>query len=126
MKYLYELNQIRDGDRIIKIFEEGYTKSSILQEAYNQSVIETSEINAPKVLQVTNMDNKWAIISEFIPGKTLQQLMNESRNAANDPADYFEYIMFSWGNCQAGDRLVMERALGRFPDDEDLSVINQA
>jgi hypothetical protein len=30
--------------------------------------------------------------------------------------------MFSWGNCQAGDRLVMERKLKRFPDEQDLSV----
>lgn len=28
--------------------------------------------------------------------------------------------MLAWGNCQAGDRLVMERKLGRFPDEEDL------
>lgn len=48
--------------------------------------------------------------------------MTEKRNAANDPADYFEYVMLAWGNCQAGDRLVMERKLGRFPDEEDLSV----
>ncbi|MDE5819242.1 MAG: hypothetical protein K2I07_07975, partial [Lachnospiraceae bacterium] len=46
----------------------------------------------------------------------------EKRNAATDPADYFDYIMFAGGNCQAGDRLVMERALGRFPDEKDLSV----
>ena len=51
----------------------------------------------------------------------VEQLMSESRNAAKNPADYFEYIMFSWGNCQAGDRLVMERKLGRFPDETDLS-----
>lgn len=50
-----------------------------------------------------------------------KELCLEQRNAANDPADYFEYIMFSWGNCQAGDRLVMERKLGRFPNEEDLS-----
>lgn len=36
----------------------------------------------------------------------------------NDP----EYIMFAWENCQAGDRLVMERTLGRFPNEKDLSV----
>ena len=53
---------------------------------------------------------------------SVEDLIRESRNAANDPADYFEYIMLSWGNCQAGDRLVMERALGRFPDDKDLSI----
>lgn len=52
----------------------------------------------------------------------VEQLMSEKRNAANDPADYFEYIMFAWGNCQAGDRLVMERALGHFPTEDDLSV----
>ena len=53
---------------------------------------------------------------------TVEELMRENRNAANDPADYFEYIMFAWGNCQAGDRLVMERSLGRFPNDTDLSI----
>ena len=47
-------------------------------------------------------------------------LAQEPRNAANDPEDYFDYIMFAWGNCQAGDRLVMERKLGRFPNEEDL------
>lgn len=53
---------------------------------------------------------------------TAQELAKERRNAANDPLDYFEYVMFSWGNCQAGDRLVMERKLNRFPNDEDLSI----
>ncbi|MEE1153866.1 MAG: hypothetical protein UH241_01785 [Acutalibacteraceae bacterium] len=53
---------------------------------------------------------------------SVEELMKEKRNAANDPADYFEYIMFAWGNCQAGDRLVMERQLERFPTDEDLSI----
>lgn len=51
-----------------------------------------------------------------------EQLVEENRNAANDPADYFEYIMFAWGNCQAGDRLVMERKLKRFPNEKDLSI----
>jgi hypothetical protein len=55
-------------------------------------------------------------------GVTVEELVAEGRNAAGDPADYFEYIMFSWGNCQAGDRLVMERKLKRFPDEQDLSV----
>ena len=30
-------------------------------------------------------------------------------------------MMFAWGNCQAGDRLVTERALKRFPSEKDLS-----
>ena len=53
-------------------------------------------------------------------GCSAETLMRESRNAAGDPADYFDYIMFAWGNCQAGDRLVTERTLGRFPTAEEL------
>lgn len=52
---------------------------------------------------------------------SVEELMAESRNAAKDPADYFEYVMLAWGNCQAGDRLVMERKLGRGPNETDLS-----
>lgn len=55
-------------------------------------------------------------------GIPVEQLMMESRNAAHDPADFFDYIMFAWGNCQAGDRLVMERKLNRVPNEKDLSV----
>ena len=77
----------------------------------------TSVENAIKIL------NCGSLLSPVLARKmSAEELREESRNAANDPADYFEYIMFAWGNCQAGDRLVMERRLGRFPDESDLSV----
>ena len=76
----------------------------------------TSAENAVKILQFGSLLS--AIKARNIP---VEELMTESRNAAGDPADYFEYIMLSWGNCQAGDRLVMERKLGRFPNEQDLS-----
>lgn len=49
-------------------------------------------------------------------------LVHDKRNAAGDPADYFNYVMFAWGNCQAGDRLVMERKLNKSPNEQDLSL----
>ncbi|MDO5520709.1 MAG: phosphate ABC transporter ATPase [bacterium] len=55
-------------------------------------------------------------------GLTEEELRKEERNAAHDPKDFFHYVMFSWGNCQAGDRLVMERKNNRMPTEEDLSV----
>lgn len=77
----------------------------------------TSVENAVKILQCGSL------LSAIKARKTsVEELMAESRNAAGDPADYFEYIMLAWGNCQAGDRLVMERNLGRFPDENDLSI----
>lgn len=76
----------------------------------------TSVENAVKILECGSL------LSPLEARKvSVEQLMVEKRNAAKDPADYFEYIMFAWGNCQAGDRLVMERKLGRFPDEKDLS-----
>lgn len=80
-------------------------------------VCHTSPIeNAVKILKCGKLLSP--IIARNMPAKELKA---EKANAANDPEDYFEYIMFAWGNCQAGDRLVMERKLGRFPTDEDLS-----
>ncbi len=77
----------------------------------------TSCENAVKIFQSGTLLS--ALNARQVP---VEVLMSEKRNAAKDPADYFEYIMFSWGNCQAGDRLVMERSLGRFPNEDDLSV----
>lgn len=77
----------------------------------------TSVENAVSILRCGSLLS--AVKARGLPGEIL---MRECRNAAKDPADYFEYIMFAWGNCQAGDRLVMERALGRFPDSDDLSI----
>lgn len=55
-------------------------------------------------------------------GKTGDELAKEPRNAAGDPPDFFENIMFAFGNCQAGDRIVMERMLNRMPTEQDLSI----
>lgn len=77
----------------------------------------TSVENALKILGCGSLLS--AIKARNVP---VEELMAEARNTARDPADYFAYIMLSWGNCQAGDRLVMERKLGRFPDESDLSV----
>ena len=54
-------------------------------------------------------------------GESGQTLAFEERNAAADPPDYFEYVMFTFGNCTAGDNLVMERELGRLPTQKELT-----
>ena len=67
----------RDGDRCIKVFSKEYSKADVLNEALNQARIEEIGLNIPKILEVTMIDGKWAIVSEFIKGKTLAQLMEE-------------------------------------------------
>ena len=76
----------------------------------------TSVENAEKILKCGSL------LSPVLARQlSAEELAEEPRNAAGDPPDYFQYIMFAWGNCQAGDRLVMERKLQRFPNDNDLS-----
>lgn len=76
----------RDGDRVIKLFNQNYSKADILNEALNQARVEDLGLNVPKILEVTCIDGKWAIISEFIEGKTILQLMQE------DPENIEKYI----------------------------------
>lgn len=67
----------RDGDKVIKLFNESYSKADIFNEAVNQARVEEIVLNIPKVLEVTKYDGKWAIVSEFISGKTLAELLKE-------------------------------------------------
>lgn len=76
----------REGDTLVKEFDEGYAKFDVLNEALNQARVENIGINVPKVLEVKTIDGKWSIVSEFIEGKTLSQLMQEN------PAKKDEYL----------------------------------
>jgi tRNA A-37 threonylcarbamoyl transferase component Bud32 len=67
----------RDGDKCVKVFDADYSKADVLNEALNQARIEETGLNIPKIIEVTMVEGKWAIVSEFIKGKTLQQLMDE-------------------------------------------------
>lgn len=76
----------RNGDKCVKVFNEDYSKADVLNEALNQARIEETGLNIPKVLEVTMYEGKWAIVSEYIKGKTLAQLMQEN------PSKKYEYI----------------------------------
>ncbi len=76
----------RDGDNCIKIFDHDYSKADVLNEALNQARVEETGLNIPKIKAVTMIDGKWAIVSEYIEGKTLARLIEE------DPEGKDKYI----------------------------------
>lgn len=76
----------RDGDKAIKVFDKNYSKADILNEALNHARVEETALDIPKIIEVTNFDGKWAIVTEFIEGKTLSQLMQEN------PDKFDEYL----------------------------------
>ncbi len=83
----------RDGDRSIKVFNDEYSKADVLSEALNQARIEETGLNIPKVLEVTMIDGKWAIVFEYIKGKTLAQLIAEAGDDADKKNGYIDMLI---------------------------------
>ncbi len=79
----------RDGDLCVKVFNEEFSKADVLNEALNQARIEETGLNIPKIHEVTKIDGKWAIVSDFIKGKTLQQLMDEEPEKKDEYLNLF-------------------------------------
>lgn len=80
----------RDGDLAIKVFDENFSKAAVLNEALNQARVEEIEgINTPKLHQVTVIDGKWAIVTDFIEGTTLQELMEKNPDKLDEYLNLF-------------------------------------
>lgn len=79
----------KDEDRAIKVFDADYKKSDILNEALNQARVEETGLPIPKLLEVGVIDGKWAIVSEFIKGKTLARLMDENPDKIDEYMNLF-------------------------------------
>lgn len=80
----------RDGNRCIKVFNSDYSKADVLNEALNQARIEETGLNIPKISEVTIVEGKWAIVYDYIKGKTLSQLMQENPDKKDE---YLELLV---------------------------------
>ena len=85
----------REEDKVIKVFGDSFSKADILNEALNQARVEETGLAIPKLLEVTKIDGKWAIVSEFIEGKTLETLMNENPDKMDDYLNLFVDIQLA-------------------------------
>ena len=79
----------RDGELCMKVFDETYSKADILAEAMNQARVEETGLHIPQVREVTVIDGKWIIMTDYIKGKTLAQLMEEHPEKKNDWLNLF-------------------------------------
>lgn len=68
----------RDGDNCIKVFDKDYSVADVLNEALNHARVLETGLKIPQIREVTMIDGKWAIVYEYIKGKTLAQLMQEN------------------------------------------------
>ena len=71
----------RDGDRCIKVFNHEYSKADVLKEALSHARIEETDLNLPELYQIVRIEDNWAIVFDYIKGKTLQEYMDADGEA---------------------------------------------
>ena len=79
----------RDGEYCVKVFDDDFSKVDVLNEALNQASVEETGLNVPKLIEVAKIDGKWAIVSEYIQGKTLARLMEENPDKKDEYLEKF-------------------------------------
>lgn len=79
----------RDGEYCVKVFDDDFSKVDVLNEALNQARVEETGLNVPKIVEVTKIDGKWAIVSKYVPGKTLARLMEENPDKKDEYLEKF-------------------------------------
>lgn len=79
----------RDGDNAVKVFDKDFLKSDILNEALNQARIEETALNIPSINAITVIDGKWAIVSDFIEGETLDSMMKANPDKIDEYLELF-------------------------------------
>ncbi|MBP5426301.1 MAG: phosphotransferase [Clostridiales bacterium] len=77
----------KDKDSIIKLFVKNYSKADILNEALILARVEEGcDLNIPKLREVTKIGDRWGLVTEYIEGKNLQEMMDE------DPSKMEKYL----------------------------------
>ena len=79
----------RDGEYCVKLFNSDFSKIDVLNEALNQARIEETGLNIPKIKEVSMIDGQWAIIYEYIEGKTLAECMEENPEKLDEYLEFF-------------------------------------
>lgn len=79
----------REDDTVVKVFNSNYSKASVLNEALNQARVEETDLHIPRIHEIFKIEDRWAIRSDFIEGKTLQQMMEENREKLDEYLRWF-------------------------------------
>lgn len=83
----------QDNDKTVKLFVENYSKANILNEALNQARVEEStDLNIPKLIEVSKIENRWALVSEHIEGTPLNLLMKDNPEKQDEYLELFVKI----------------------------------
>ena len=83
-------NIYKDENSVIKLFVCNYSKANILNEALNQARVEEgTDLNIPKLKEVVKLDDRWALVSEYAEGKSLEEMMIENPDKEDEYLELF-------------------------------------
>jgi len=91
----------RDGDKVIKLMGEGYPAPDVLSEAHNLAAVEETALKVPRLVEVTKIDGKWAIVWEYVQGTTLDQLMGKNKDKEQQYLERFINIQIDMHSYSA-------------------------
>ncbi len=79
----------RDGKRCVKIFSSEFSKTAVFAEALNHARVEECIDFVPRLLEVIRHDRNWAIVYEFVKGKTFLRWIEEEPEALSAQVSFF-------------------------------------
>jgi aminoglycoside phosphotransferase (APT) family kinase protein len=79
----------RDNDKVIKVMGNEYPASDVLSEALNLAAVGETDLKVPKLVEVTRIDGKWAIVWEYVKGTTLADLMEKNKDKFDEYMERF-------------------------------------
>ena len=83
----------KDDNKTIKLFVKNYSKADILNEALNQARVEEgTDLNIPKLMEVSKIQDRWAIVLEHIEGTPLDVLMKQNPEKQDEYLNLFVKI----------------------------------
>ncbi|MDD3361728.1 MAG: aminoglycoside phosphotransferase family protein [Hespellia sp.] len=74
---------------IVKVFDNVYAKSDILNEALNQARVEETGLDVAKLKEMTEVDGKWALVIEEKKGMTLEEMIGPDMKNIDKYMDEF-------------------------------------
>lgn len=80
----------RDGGKCLKVFEKNVPKSKVFTEAANQTQAQCAGVAVPTITEITQIDGKWAIIYDFVEGKSLAEKI---KNAPERAPEFLEKLV---------------------------------
>jgi aminoglycoside phosphotransferase (APT) family kinase protein len=79
----------RDDGKVIKLMSEEYPASDVLSEALNLAAVGETRLKVPKLAEVTRINDRWAIVWEYVEGATLDQLMEKHKDKEQEYLERF-------------------------------------